>query len=46
MPDSQQVVLFNPETMFVPTAGYSQVAEVNKLGQLFRDRHFSWGSWP
>ena len=29
MPDSQQVVLFNPETMFVPTAGYSQVAEVN-----------------
>lgn len=33
MPDSQQVVLFNPEAMFVPTAGYSQVAEV-KSGKL------------
>jgi len=28
MPASQHVILFNPETMFVPTAGYSQVAEV------------------
>lgn len=28
MPDSQHVVLFNPESMFVPTAGYSQVAEI------------------
>jgi enamine deaminase RidA (YjgF/YER057c/UK114 family) len=26
-------VLFNPETMFVPTAGYSQVAEI-KSGRL------------
>jgi enamine deaminase RidA (YjgF/YER057c/UK114 family) len=33
MLDSRQVVLFNPETMFVPTAGYSQVAEV-KSGKL------------
>jgi enamine deaminase RidA (YjgF/YER057c/UK114 family) len=33
MSDSQQVVLFNPEAMFVPTAGYSQVAEV-KSGKL------------
>ena len=28
MPASQHVSLFNPETMFVPAAGYSQVAEV------------------
>ncbi len=28
MPDSQHTTLFNPETMFSPTAGYSQVAEV------------------
>ncbi|HLK02855.1 MAG TPA: RidA family protein [Candidatus Acidoferrum sp.] len=28
MSDSHQAVLFNPETMFVPAAGYSQVAEV------------------
>jgi len=33
MSDSHQVLLFNPETMFVPTAGYSQVAEV-KGGKL------------
>jgi enamine deaminase RidA (YjgF/YER057c/UK114 family) len=33
MPNSQPVVLFNPEAMFVPTAGYSQVAEV-KSGKL------------
>jgi enamine deaminase RidA (YjgF/YER057c/UK114 family) len=33
MLDSRQVVLFNPETMFVPTAGYSQVGEV-KSGKL------------
>jgi enamine deaminase RidA (YjgF/YER057c/UK114 family) len=28
MPNSQHAILFNPETMFIPTAGYSQVAEV------------------
>lgn len=28
MPESQHTILFNPETMFIPTAGYSQVAEV------------------
>ena len=28
MTASQQVVLSNPETMFVPAAGYSQVAEI------------------
>jgi enamine deaminase RidA (YjgF/YER057c/UK114 family) len=28
MPDSQHTNLFNPETLFVPTAGYSQVAEI------------------
>jgi 2-iminobutanoate/2-iminopropanoate deaminase len=33
MPESRQVTLFNPETMFKPTAGYSQVAEV-KSGKL------------
>jgi enamine deaminase RidA (YjgF/YER057c/UK114 family) len=33
MPDSQHVVLFNPETMFIPTAGYSQVAEI-RSGKL------------
>lgn len=33
MPGSQHIVLFNPETMFVPTAGYSQVAEV-RSGKL------------
>jgi enamine deaminase RidA (YjgF/YER057c/UK114 family) len=33
MSGSQHVVLFNPETMFVPTAGYSQVAEI-KSGRL------------
>jgi len=33
MTGSQHVVLFNPETMFIPTAGYSQVAEI-KSGKL------------
>jgi enamine deaminase RidA (YjgF/YER057c/UK114 family) len=33
MPESRQVTLFNPETMFKPTAGYSQIAEV-KSGKL------------
>ena len=33
MPGSQHVALFNPETMFVPTAGYSQVAEI-RSGKL------------
>ena len=33
MPDSQQVILFNPETMFIPTAGYSQIAEI-RSGKL------------
>jgi enamine deaminase RidA (YjgF/YER057c/UK114 family) len=28
MADLQPVTLLNPETMFVPTAGYSQVAEI------------------
>ena len=28
MPGSQHVVVFNPETLFIPTAGYSQVAEI------------------
>ena len=28
MPGLQHINLFNPETMFVPTAGYSQVAEI------------------
>jgi enamine deaminase RidA (YjgF/YER057c/UK114 family) len=28
MPDSQRATLLNPETMFIPTAGYSQVAEI------------------
>ena len=28
MPDSRHAILFNPETLFIPTAGYSQVAEV------------------
>ena len=28
MPGLQHTNLFNPETMFVPTAGYSQVAEI------------------
>ena len=28
MPGLQHTYLFNPETMFVPTAGYSQVAEI------------------
>jgi enamine deaminase RidA (YjgF/YER057c/UK114 family) len=33
MADSSQGALFNPETLFVPTAGYSQVAEV-RSGKL------------
>jgi enamine deaminase RidA (YjgF/YER057c/UK114 family) len=33
MSDSSQVALFNPETLFVPAAGYSQVAEV-RSGKL------------
>jgi enamine deaminase RidA (YjgF/YER057c/UK114 family) len=33
MPDLQQVILFNPETMFIPTAGYSQIAEI-RSGKL------------
>jgi enamine deaminase RidA (YjgF/YER057c/UK114 family) len=33
MPNSQHANLFNPETMFVPTAGYSQVAEI-RSGKL------------
>ena len=33
MPEVRQVTLFNPETMFKPTAGHSQVAEV-KSGKL------------
>lgn len=33
MPDSQHAILFNPETMFIPTAGYSQVAEI-RSGKL------------
>jgi enamine deaminase RidA (YjgF/YER057c/UK114 family) len=33
MADSQHVTLFNPETRFVPTAGYSQVAQI-RGGQL------------
>jgi enamine deaminase RidA (YjgF/YER057c/UK114 family) len=33
MSDSSQVALFNPETLFVPVAGYSQVAEV-RSGKL------------
>ena len=28
MPDSQHATLLNSETMFIPTAGYSQVAEI------------------
>lgn len=33
MSEIRQVTLFNPDTMFKPTAGYSQVAEV-KSGKL------------
>ena len=33
MADSQHVTLFNPETMFVSTAGYSQVAQI-RSGKL------------
>jgi len=33
MSNSQHANLFNPETMFVPTAGYSQVAEI-RSGKL------------
>jgi enamine deaminase RidA (YjgF/YER057c/UK114 family) len=33
MPGSQNAILFNPETMFFPTAGYSQVAEI-RSGKL------------
>ena len=33
MSDSSQVALFNPETLFAPSAGYSQVAEV-RSGKL------------
>jgi enamine deaminase RidA (YjgF/YER057c/UK114 family) len=33
MSDSSQVEFFNPETLFVPVAGYSQVAEV-RSGKL------------
>ena len=33
MPDSPNTILFNPETMFIPTAGYSQVAEI-RSGKL------------
>jgi 2-iminobutanoate/2-iminopropanoate deaminase len=33
MPGSQNAILFNPETMFIPTAGYSQVAEI-RSGKL------------
>jgi enamine deaminase RidA (YjgF/YER057c/UK114 family) len=33
MPEPREVALFNPETMFKPTAGYSQIAEV-KSGKL------------
>lgn len=33
MPDSQHAILFNPETLFIPTVGYSQVAEV-RSGKL------------
>jgi enamine deaminase RidA (YjgF/YER057c/UK114 family) len=33
MSDSSQVALFNPETLFVPVAGYSQVAKV-RSGKL------------
>lgn len=33
MPDSQNAILFNPDTIFIPTAGYSQVAEI-KGGKL------------
>jgi 2-iminobutanoate/2-iminopropanoate deaminase len=33
MPGSPHMVLFNPETLFVPTAGYSQVAEI-RSGKL------------
>ena len=33
MPDSPNAILFNPETMFIPTAGYSQVAEI-RSGKL------------
>jgi enamine deaminase RidA (YjgF/YER057c/UK114 family) len=29
MSGSLNAILFNPETMFIPTAGYSQVAEIN-----------------
>src|SRR5258707_3573641 len=38
MPGSQHAVLFNPETMFVPTAGYSQETEIRsgKLGYISR----------
>jgi enamine deaminase RidA (YjgF/YER057c/UK114 family) len=33
MPGSPNAILFNPETMFIPTAGYSQVAEI-RSGKL------------
>ena len=33
MPKSPNVSLFNPETLFVPTAGYSQVGEI-RSGKL------------
>ena len=33
MPDSQNAILFNPDTIFIPAAGYSQVAEI-KGGKL------------
>jgi enamine deaminase RidA (YjgF/YER057c/UK114 family) len=33
MTGSRHVALFNPETMFIPTAGYSQVAEI-RSGKL------------
>jgi 2-iminobutanoate/2-iminopropanoate deaminase len=33
MPDLHHAILFNPETMFIPTAGYSQVAEI-RSGKL------------
>jgi enamine deaminase RidA (YjgF/YER057c/UK114 family) len=33
MPDAQHAILFNPETLFIPTVGYSQVAEI-RSGKL------------
>jgi enamine deaminase RidA (YjgF/YER057c/UK114 family) len=35
MPGSQHRFLFNPETLFVPAAGYSQVAEIRSVKLIY-----------